>query len=252
MQLPGPIDTGSETLGGWCAIPNSLTAEIVARAGFDWVCIDTQHGPIGLHDLTPMLQAIDAAGVPALVRVPWNEPAAISHALDSGAYGVIVPMVNSAHEAEQAALACHFAPEGGRSFGPTRAALRDPDFNSNSANRTVMCLVQIETAQAVAHLDEIAATPGIDGLFVGPSDLALSLGISPGDLSDGRFREATAAVVRTSRTYGRTPGMFCGTIEAAEVAREDGFRMLAVQSDVRFLKGAAAAALAKLRVPARR
>ena len=247
MPLPGPINLQAESLGGWCSIPSSLTAEIIGRAGFDWVCIDTQHGPIGLGDLVPMLQALDAAGVPALVRVAWNDRAAISHALDSGAIGVIVPMVNSADEAATAAAACRYAPAGARSYGPTRAALRDPAFQSDAANIAVLCFVQIETEEAIAHLDDIASTPGVDGLFVGPADLALSLGTPAGSLVDERFRAATREVVRAARAHARAPGVFCATMEAAETAREDGFTMLAIQSDVRLLKSAAAEALSKLR-----
>src|SRR5918992_4993946 len=139
MPLRNRLHEGDETLGGWCAIPSSMTAEIVGRAGFDWVCLDTQHGPIGLGDLLPMLQALDAAQAASLVRVPWNEPQAISYPLDAGATGVIVPMVNSAADARLAASACRYAPRGSRSYGPTRAALRDPEFDPDSADQATVC-----------------------------------------------------------------------------------------------------------------
>lgn len=250
MSLRDRLRDGDETLGGWCAIPSSLTAEIVARAGFDWVCVDTQHGPIGLGDLLPMLQALDAGQVASLVRVPWNELAAISYPLDAGATGVIVPMVNSAAEARLAATACRYAPRGSRSYGPTRAAVRDPGFSPESADQATVCAVQIETSEAVERVDEIAAVEGIDALFVGPSDLALSLGTPAGGVSDDRFRAATRDVVRAARANGLAPGIFCGSLQAVETAREDGFTMLAIQSDVRFLKSAAAEAIARLRASA--
>jgi 4-hydroxy-2-oxoheptanedioate aldolase len=238
---------GQESLGGWCSIPSSLTAEIVGMARFDWVCVDTQHGPIGLANLVPMIQALDATQTPVLVRVPANERAAISWALDLGASGVIVPMVNSADEARLAVAASRYAPLGSRSYGPTRAALRDPSFSASNANRLTVCVVQIETTEAIENVREIAAVDGIDGLFVGPSDLGLSLGTPSGDVRGEIFRTATRNVVQAARTNGLAAGMFCGTLDAAEAAREDGFTMLAIQSDVRFLRAAAVDALARLR-----
>jgi 4-hydroxy-2-oxoheptanedioate aldolase len=236
-----------ETLGGWCAIPNWLSAEIVGRAGFDWVCVDTQHGPIGVSEMASMLQALSAAGVPALVRVPWNEPAAIYRALDAGASGVIVPLVNSPGEAEAAAQACRFAPAGTRSYGPTVAALRHPAFGAETANGEVVCIVQIETEEAISSVDAIAGVEGIDGLFVGPADLGLSIGTPAGDVTNERFRDATRRVVRAALDHHKVPAIFCGTIDAALTARSDGFRMLAVQSDVRLLRAAASEAIARLR-----
>lgn len=236
-----------ETLGGWCAIPNWLSAEIIGRAGFDWVCVDTQHGPIGPSEMAAMLQGLSAAGVPALVRVPWNEPAAIYRALDSGASGVIVPLVNSPSEAEAAAQACRFAPTGTRSYGPTIAALRHPAFGAEAANDEVVCIVQIETEEAIDCVDAIAGVEGIDGLFVGPADLGLSIGTPAGDVTNERFRGATRRVVRAALDHDKVPAIFCGTIEAALIARSDGFKMLAVQSDVRFLRAAASEAISRLR-----
>lgn len=247
MHLRDVMEAGDETLGGWCAIPSPLTAEIVGRAGFDWVCIDTQHGPIGLDTLLGMLQALDAASVAALVRVPRNDAAMIAHAMDAGAVGVIVPMVDSVEEAITAASATRYAPDGTRSFGPTRAALRDPDFDPMSANRSAICVVQIETPVAVAAADAIAATPGVDGLLVGPSDLTLSMGVAVGNVRDDSFRRAARSVVSACRDTGKVAGIFCGSLNAIDVAREDGFRMIAVQSDVRFLRTAAVEALSRLR-----
>lgn len=237
----------TETLGGWCAIPNPLTAEIVGSATFDWVCVDTQHGPIGPTELLSMVQALDVTGTPVLVRVPANDAAAIAWALDIGADGVIVPMVNSVEDAARAVSACRYAPAGSRSYGPTRAALRNGSFSAASANDSTVCVVQIETREAIVMVDSIAAVEGLDGLFVGPADLGLSMGGENGDVHSEAFRTTTRTVVTAARKHGLAAGMFCGTIAAAETARADGFTMLAIQSDVRFLRSAAMDALAQLR-----
>jgi 4-hydroxy-2-oxoheptanedioate aldolase len=242
----GPFDQ-RESLGGWCAIPSAFTAEIVGRAGFDWVCVDTQHGPISVETMLSMLQALDAAAVPALVRVPRNEPSVIAHAMDCGAAGVIVPFVDTPEEAAAAAAAVRYAPAGARSFGPTRAALRDAAFTTSNANTSALCLVQIETPEAVAAVELIAATPGVDGLLVGPSDLTLTMGVDVGDVRHAQFRDACQRVVAACQAAGIIPAIFCGSWDAIAVAREDGFQMIAVLSDVRLLRGAAADALSRLR-----
>src|SRR6188472_3307480 len=132
------LDSRATTIGGWCAIPSAFSAEVLACAGFDWVCIDMQHGLIGYDQMTAMIQALDARGVATLVRVEWNEPSPIMKALDTGAQGVIVPMVNSATEAVAATRACRYPPLGHRSWGPVRASLGDTSFDPESANRRVV------------------------------------------------------------------------------------------------------------------
>ena len=162
-------------LGGWCSIPNSFTAEIMAHS-FEWVCIDMQHGLMGQDALVTMLQSVAITGTPAVVRVPWNEPSYIMRALDAGAQGVIVPMVNSAAEAALAVDACRYPPEGHRSWGPTRNAL----YSSSGPvdiNQSVVCTIMVENRPAIEALDKILDVDGIDAIFVGPGDLAVSLGV---------------------------------------------------------------------------
>src|SRR5260370_31420068 len=170
-SLRGRWRAGQFTVGSWCTIPSTWTAELAARSGHAWVVVDTQHGLIGYDVMLPMLQAITAAGVPSLVRVPWNEPGTIMKALDAGAGGVIVPMVNSVKDAEAVVGACRYPPEGFRSMGPTRARLVDGDW------RQPLCIVMVETVQAVSIVDEILSVPGADAAFVGPNDLAVSAGL---------------------------------------------------------------------------
>ncbi|HKW58290.1 MAG TPA: aldolase/citrate lyase family protein [Candidatus Dormibacteraeota bacterium] len=224
---------GEPTLGAWCTIPSSWTAEMAARSGHDWVCIDTQHGLIGYDVMLPMLQAISAGGVPSFVRVPWNEPGAIMKALDAGTGGVIVPMVNSVGEAKAAADAMRYPPDGIRSMGPVRARDVDNDW------RHPICVVMIETVPAVEHAHEILAVPGIDAVFVGPNDLAVSAGLESS--YEGRHpehRRLIEAIAEAARANGVAAGIMCGTAEVARQWHDLGFVMLGLQSDTRLLAGA--------------
>jgi 4-hydroxy-2-oxoheptanedioate aldolase len=221
---------GEPTFGAWCTIPSSWTAEVAARSGHDWVCIDTQHGLIGYDVMLPMLQAIAAGGVPSLVRVPWNEPGTIMKALDAGATGVIVPMVNSVEEAQAAVGACRYPPEGYRSFGPIRARAVGGEW------RHPICIVMIETVQAVSRVDQILAVPGVDAAFIGPNDLAVSAGLDSS--YEGRHpehRRMIETVARSARSHGVAAGIMCGTAEVARQWHKAGFQMLALESDTRLL-----------------
>jgi 4-hydroxy-2-oxoheptanedioate aldolase len=221
---------GEPTFGAWCTIPSSWTAEIAARSGHDWVCIDTQHGLIGYDVMLPMLQATAAGGVPSFVRVQWNEPGAIMKALDAGAGGVIVPMVNSVEEAKTVVGACRYPPDGYRSMGPIRARAIGGEW------RLPICVVMIETVQAVSRADEILAVPGVDAVFVGPNDLAVSAGLDSG--YEGRHpehRRMIEAVARSARAHGVVAGIMCGSPEVARQWHQAGYQMLALESDTRLL-----------------
>lgn len=231
-------DAGRPTVGGWCSIPSSITAEIMA-ASFDWVCIDMQHGFTGQDYLIPMLQSLAITGTPGFVRVPWHDPGDIMRALDIGAQGVIVPMVNSADEARAAVGACRYAPEGYRSWGPTRRALYDSGLSVAAANREVICAVMIETARAVEALDEIVAVPGVDAIFVGPNDLAVSIGIESTAVSgDGTHERLIRVIADTCSRHGVVAGIFSPTPERALRYQEYGYSMLAMQTDYRLLRAA--------------
>jgi 4-hydroxy-2-oxoheptanedioate aldolase len=251
LQLRELWDAREPMVGGWCLIPSPFCAEVMAAAGFDWICIDTQHGLIGYSTMLAMLQAVDGRRVPALVRVAWNDPSMIMKALDAGSAGVIVPMVNSAVEAEAAAKACRYPPEGFRSWGPTRAALSDVDFTPEVANRRVVCVVMVETVEAVRRVHEIAAVPGVDGIFIGPWDLSLSAG---GDIeSPGRTTrdiELIESVSEACRREGVIAGVACGAAEDVHRWREAGFLMFSLLSDVALLSGAGTTTLAAARMGA--
>jgi len=229
-------------VGGWCVIPGAFSAEAMAKAGFDWLCIDAQHGLVGYGETLAMLQAVTGSGVPVLVRVPWNDPAWIMKALDAGASGVIVPMVNSPAEAEQAAGACRYPPAGYRSWGPTRASMYVEGFQPEPANESVVCAVMVETVAALERLDEIAAVPGVDAVFMGPSDFAISMGLAP-RADDADHRRRLEAVPAVCKRQGVVAGIACGSLELLERWRRAGYTMLAAPSDLVLLRQAAATLL---------
>ena len=237
MTLRELWERGEPTLGGWCVIPSPFAAELMGRAGYDWVCIDTQHGLIGYDQMLPMLQALSATGTPAFVRVPSNHPADIMKALDAGAQGVVVPMVNSVADARAATGACRYPPQGYRSWGPIRAALEVDGFSPQSANRDVVCAVMVETAAALADLDSILAVPGIDAVYVGPNDMAVTHGLPPSaNPTDPEHRRLISSVREACDRRGIVAGIHCGTVETAAAWRDEGFRMLNVASDAVFLR----------------
>ena len=227
------------SIGGWCVIPGSFSAEIVARAGFDWICIDLQHGLIGYQEMLAMLQGVAVVGVPALVRVPWNDPSWIMKALDAGAGGVIVPLVNSPADAAAAVGACRYPPDGYRSWGPARASLGVPDFTPELANRSVVCAVMVETIGALDQLEQIVSVPGVDAIFIGPSDFALSMGLAPRS-DEPEHRRALESVPAVCHRHGVSAGIACGSTELLARWRKAGYTMLAAPSDMVILRKAAA------------
>ena len=237
---------GRPVFGGWLSVPSSLTAEVVARVGFDYVCIDNQHGMHDYASTATLVQAILLGGSRPIVRVPWDEPGIIGKVLDAGAQGVIVPMVNTADEAAAVVRACRYAPQGARSYGPLLAGMRDPEYFA-TANDSVAVIPMIETEEAVANLDEILAVPGIDAVYVGPADLSITLGLPPGNPDDDKsFASALAAVVAACRRAGVVPGIHASSALAPR-RLEQGFRMITVSADVVSMRTAMTADLAAVR-----
>ena len=178
-MLPNGIraqwSAGKPVINGWLSIACPFTAEIMAAQGYDSITIDLQHGLVGYEVATTMLQAMRASAVTPLVRVPWLDPAAIMKSLDAGAYGVICPMINRREEAERLVSYVRYPPHGVRSFGPTRANFSAGADYGQHADAEVLFFAMIETADAVANLDDIVSTPGLDGVYIGPADLTLGL-----------------------------------------------------------------------------
>ncbi|HEY7948793.1 MAG TPA: aldolase/citrate lyase family protein [Acidimicrobiales bacterium] len=238
---------GGAALGGWLTVPSSFSAEIMAHGGFDWVCVDMQHGMIDFPQMVHMLQGISSTDTVPLVRVPRNEPGIIGKSLDAGAWGVIVPMVNSREEAEEAVAACRYAPAGIRSYGPLRANFSaGPDYFAR-ANDEVSCIVMVETRVAVERVDDIVSVPGVDAVYMGPADLSITLGLPPApDQTDPVFTDALGKVVDACRRHGVVPGI-AGNAVTAVTRLEQGFRFVEVASDAGLLGLGAAAALARVR-----
>lgn len=226
---------GQGTVGGWCEIPSSLSAEVMSRCGFDWVCVDWQHGLASLETVANMVQAISIGGSVPLVRVPFNEPWLIMNVLDVGAYGVIVPLVNNNEDAKKAAAACRYPPRGIRSFGPIRTAVAiGPD--PIQCNDEILCIVMIETAEAVDNAASICATPGVDGVFIGPVDLGLSFGHDPN--LDAIDRGPIDQILHACRASDVAPGIHCASGTTATTYLQNGFLFTAVASDRDFLASA--------------
>ncbi|RMF33124.1 MAG: 2,4-dihydroxyhept-2-ene-1,7-dioic acid aldolase [Alphaproteobacteria bacterium] len=242
---------GQATINGWLSIGSPFSAEIMAAQGFDSLTVDIQHGALDYHDMLPMFQAMRASGVVPMARVPWLEPGIIMKALDGGAYGIICPMVNSRKEAETLVGCMRYPPSGNRSFGPTRVNFSAGPGYAAEANDQILALAMIETAEAMANLDAIVTTPGLDGVYIGPADL--TLGVTAGRLAPGFDREepemveAIRRVLDAAKAAGIRAGLHCGSPDYAARAIGWGFDMVSISNDVRLLAGAAQSAVARTR-----
>lgn len=232
-----------KSLGAWSNLPDIHIAETLARAGLDWICFDLQHGLMDYGDLTRLLPAITGLSITPFVRVAANQPDQIGKALDAGARGVIVPMVNSAEDARQAVAACYYPPKGLRSCGPMRDAMVEGLAYLGTANEDIACLLMIETEEGLANLDSIAAEPGVTGLFVGPMDLTYGLGLTPGDFSSDRFSAALQQIINACANNQLACGMFGYNAEMAAESLDQGFDFVSIGSDISFLRDGLAMAL---------
>ena len=243
-------EAGQPVLHGWCSIGSPFTAEIMAAQGYDAISIDMQHGALDYSAFLPMAQAMRASGVAIGVRVPWLDPANIMKALDGGALNIICPMINTAAQAAEFVSYMRYPPHGQRSFGPTRASFAMAGYGT-AMNDEVLALAMIETAEGVANLEAIAATPGLNGIYVGPADL--TLGVQEGRLLPGFDREEPEMVevikriAKVSAANGIKACLHCGTPEYAARAIEWGYSLTTVSGDSRLLAGAAGASVKRFR-----
>lgn len=235
--------SGQTTYGAWCVIPSTVSAQRVADVGFDYVCVDQQHGAIGYSEALPMFQVLAGRTTP-ITRVHWNDPGTIMKALDAGAEGVVVPLVSTAEDAEAAVAACRYPPDGQRSYGPVVASMTMRSRRPDELGR-VACIVMIETQEGMDNLDEICATPGVDAVYVGPADLALSLGLPPAyEHDEPRHAEAITAIRDACRRHGIVPGIHCADGEMAARRVVEGFQMVTVGQDLGVLGAGMGAAVA--------
>jgi 4-hydroxy-2-oxoheptanedioate aldolase len=233
--------------GAWCVVPSAFATEILSAAGCDWLCVDLQHGLCGEDAMRLMVQAAAIRSTPVIVRVPWNEPDSIMRALDAGAEGVVVPMVNTAEDARQAAAAAHYPPLGVRSWGPLRSSMAQPGFNPSIGNAQVVCLVMIETVEAFQNLESILDVPGVHGALVGPNDLAISYtGSGEGAGRSPRDVEMIEAIAQACAARGLVAASVCSAEDAARW-QGMGYTFLGLQSDAALLSHAMASELATAR-----
>jgi 4-hydroxy-2-oxoheptanedioate aldolase len=231
-----------QLVGYWIVTDNQPAVERIAGLGYDYVAVDGQHGLLDYRAWLSSMTAVDARGSSAgMVRVPAVDPVWIGKALDTGARGVIVPLVNTAEEASLAVRACRYPPDGVRSFGPFRSSLRIGPAPAD-ANASVVCLAMIETEHGLRNLDDICATPGLDGLYVGPADLTLAVGGKhPGDQSvRPAFDDALDRILAVAEKHGIACALHCPDGESAARAFERGFTMTTISNDLAHLEQAAA------------
>src|SRR5437899_11701088 len=218
---------------GWLSVSHGFTAEVMARKGFEALCVDLQHGPAEMKDVGPMLQAISQTDTVPVVRVAWNEPAAIMKALDLGAYGIIVPLVNTADEAAMAVAACRYPPVGMRSSGPVRAVHYGGSDYLAKANDEIVVMAMIETKEGLANLDAICATKGLDAVYIGPADLSFALGLPPGpDKTDPVHLSTCDRIRDTAHKHGIKAVMHCASAAFAAGSVKRGFDMIMLTSDL--------------------
>jgi 4-hydroxy-2-oxoheptanedioate aldolase len=229
---------GETAFGAWLTVPDPFLAELFASCGYDFIVIDMQHGIIEFSDALPMIQAAHARGVGPIVRVLKNDPTLIGKALDCGAAGVIVPLVNNAAEAQAAVSACKYPPHGTRSWGPVRASV--VAGADRAALNDVACICMVETEEGLANVSEIAAVQGLSGIYVGPSDLALALGLGPGaEQADPRHAGAIDKIKAACDASKVFIGMHNLRGEVARKYAQAGFRMVTVVVDAGMIRATA-------------
>ena len=243
---------GEAVVNGWLSIPSAFSAEVMAHQGFDSLTVDMQHGVIDYQDAVTMLQAIATTPVMPLARVPWNDPARLMKILDAGAYGVICPMINTREEAEALVAACKYPPRGHRSWGPVRASLYAGADYGDHANEDLIVMPMIETAEALKNLDAILTVPGVDAVYVGPTDLSLALGCKPRlDQTDPPVVEAQQRIVEACKRHGVVAGIHNSTAAYALTMVAIGYQFVTLASDSRFLAARAAEEVGVVRKGAR-
>jgi 4-hydroxy-2-oxoheptanedioate aldolase len=252
---PNPLKalwrSGRPAINAWLSIGNAFTAEVMAEQGYDAITIDMQHGVVDYQVAVGMMQAMRGSGVPTLARVSWLDPSAIMKVLDAGAYGIICPMINNAAQAAELVSYIRYPPAGVRSFGPTRASVAAGGSYDASADDEILGFAMIETADAFAEVERIVATPGLDGVYVGPADLTLGLtgrqypiGI---DREEPEVVEAIQHICTVAHAAGIRAGLHCLSAAYAARAVEWGFDLVTLSSDARLLSTAAGASVAAMR-----
>lgn len=238
MNLKERLRSGATTIGSWITLGHAGIAEIMAKAGFDWLVVDLEHSVIPIDVAGDLIRVIDLCGVTPLVRLTSNNPDQIKRVMDAGAHGVVVPMVNSAADATRAVAAVHYGPEGVRGVGLARAQGYGVRFEEYFAwqKRNAVVLVQIEHKDAVDHLEEILSVSGVDGTIIGPYDLSCSMGM-PGQFEKPEFLSAMERIRATCTRLGVPAGLHIVEPDQELLAKSlrEGYRVIAYSVDIRLL-----------------
>ena len=239
---------GKPAIGTWLTLGSPLAAEWLAHQGFDWLNVEQEHGAIDVTLTQYLLQAIGTTDVIPFIRVPWKDPQAIKRALDVGAYGLFIPQVETREEAEMIVGAMRYPPQGYRGLGGARRQLYGGVDYFDHWNDEGMVIVMVETARGVSNVDDIVSVAGIDACFIGPNDLAASLGLRPSlNPPFEEFEAAIATIYRACRAHGVTPGIHTPDAESTTRRIEQGWQLIAINSDGAFLAEAAAGAVKQVR-----
>lgn len=248
-KLKARLKSGKACVNAWLAIPSGFSAEVMAQCGWDSVTVDIQHGVQDYQSMVQCFQAMDKYPTTPLVRVPWNEPGIIGKVLDGGAWGVICPMVNTAAESKALVSYCLYPPQGKRSNGPIRAAAYgEASPYQSTANDEVLVIPMIETQEAIDNIDAILDVPGISGIYIGPSDLGLSLGLKPMlDREEPQILKIYEKLVAATAKRGQFAGIHnaTGAYSARMIAM--GFRLVTIMNDSGLMAKAARAEIAVVR-----
>lgn len=246
------LEAGEPSIGTWLSIPSPEAAEYVSRLGFDWLTVDAEHSAVDINTLARMFSAMSGSSTAPMVRIPWNTAENIKRVLDAGAWGFVVPMVNSREEAEHVVEAARYSPQGNRSVGGSQHALSfggtSPDYYAN-ANEQVLIVLQIEHIRGVENADEILSVPGVDACFIGPNDLGASMGIGIGvplESDHPQIVEAIDHVRETAKKHGVAPGIHCSNAEAVNMRIGQGFQYCAMASELRYMLASLTADIQKL------
>jgi 4-hydroxy-2-oxoheptanedioate aldolase len=237
------LKSGEPSIGTWLALPSPEAAEYISKIGFDWLVVDAEHNPVDIRTLAQMFAAMTASGTAPMVRIPWNTPENFKRVLDAGAWGVVVPMVNTREEAERAVRAARYYPDGNRSVGGGRHSLSWDSSGAEyfqAANDQVLVVLQIEHIDGVNNADEILSVPGVDACFIGPNDLAASMGLGLGvplESDNPQLVEAIMTIRDACIRNGVATGIHTSGSAGVNMRIEQGFQFCAMASELRYMVG---------------
>ena len=246
------LKAGEPSIGTWLSLPSPEAAEYISELDFDWLVVDTEHNPIDITVLARMFAAMRPSGIAPMVRIPWNSAENVKRVLDAGAWGIVYPMVNSREEAELAVEAARYYPAGNRSVGGGRHGMSfetSPKEYYENANDQVLVVVQIEHIRGVENADEILSVPGVDACFIGPNDLAASMGLGLGVSLESDMPELVEAITtirETANRHGVAPGVHTSGAAAVQKRIDEGFQFCAMASELKYMVGNLAEDLATI------